>query len=94
LVAFWGWGILGQVLVTLGVTFLMQLIGYFVFKDVGLVRIIQPYGILFLSGYLAFISVAIWRSANNYEGLKIWGILSKLLIIIRWLGILWGNFII
>jgi len=38
--------------------------------------------------YVAFINVAIWRSANKYKGPKRWAILAKVMVLVSWAALI------
>ncbi len=42
------------------------------------------------SVYFILISVAIWRSANKYQGKKVWSVLAKIFAVLAILGSIFG----
>ncbi len=77
--AFWLWGVVGTVVLSLGSQFLLKqlIVGGFVS------------GLLFFSvlliaiglGYLALVGVGIWRSGSGYVGLRVWPYASRGVVI-------------
>jgi len=66
-ISFWLFGFLGSAL--------MGFVGMLLTQDAGLMRVVAlPWHI--------FIVIGIWRSSNNYKGLKIFSILAKIMMVI------------
>jgi hypothetical protein len=86
IISFWLIGFLGTALVALTIFFIIFII--FSSTNHTLVRFLA------LPWYI-FITIGIWKSSDNYKGLKIWAILAKIFIIIwnlnNLLGIVMGN---
>tara|TARA_B100001248_G_scaffold259822_1_gene246651 strand:- start:2029 stop:2328 length:300 start_codon:yes stop_codon:yes gene_type:complete len=65
--SFWVFGFIG--LIILGI------IAALIYPNMTFVRLI-------IYPYLIYVSIGIWRSANNYKGLKIFSILAKILLVL------------
>ncbi len=78
--AYWIYGVLVQLIIFGIPEFIMQANDYEP-KSLTAFAVLAVYGFVFTPVYKVFIFVAIWRSANNYEGRKIWSILAKIAIV-------------
>ncbi len=65
--SFWVFGLIGIALLGLMVTLILP-------KMIFVRLITYP--------YLIYASIGIWRSSNNYKGLKVFSILAKIMIVI------------
>ena len=92
-ITFWVYGILIGNVLPRAIRIMIELNSLAVFTNIG-ARIIQGVSFLFLA-YSIFMLVAIWRSANKYQGPALWAALARIavslsiLMIIAniWLGI-------
>jgi hypothetical protein len=75
---YWVWGVAVNVLLTL----VLMLTGT-------AVPVIALLALIFAASYLPFIAVAIWRSADRYQGPAIWPVLARTVVIIRIVRFLW-----
>lgn len=65
--SFWVFGFLGSAI--------MGFIGIVLTQDLGMMRVVAlPWHI--------FIVIGIWRSSNNYKGLKVFSILAKVMLVV------------
>ena len=69
---YWVWGVaLGLLL------FLLFRLTYGTLLVIGLLLLLLTFG------HVVLISVAIWRSAGRYTGPKIWGVLARVVVVLR-----------
>lgn len=75
--AFWGWAVLGGLLVNLATTFGFYLL---VMRDELIPALLVGYGLSLPYNFLVFVGV--WRSANAYQGEKMWADLAKIITLV------------
>tara|TARA_X000000368_G_C22388063_1_gene431991 strand:- start:188 stop:472 length:285 start_codon:yes stop_codon:yes gene_type:complete len=66
-ISFWVFGFIGSAI--------MGFIGMVITQDMGMMRVVAlPWHI--------FMVIGVWRSSNNYKGLKIFSILAKIMLVV------------
>lgn len=75
--AFWGWAVLGGLLVNVVTSFLFLA---FFMQNRTLLALLIGYGVSI--PYNVFATVGVWRSANRFEGDRNWADLAKAVTVI------------
>ncbi|WP_319583352.1 hypothetical protein [uncultured Pseudodesulfovibrio sp.] len=74
---FWGWGFAVNIVLK-GISLLLLAVAG---QRSGFELVLLAF-LLFMIAYQVFISVAIWRSANRYEGNRAWRFLAKAVVVL------------
>lgn len=75
--AFWGWAVLGGLLVNLSTTFGFYLL---IIEDLLIPALLAGYGLSLPYNFV--VMVGVWRSANVYRGDKRWADLAKIVTLV------------
>jgi len=75
--AFWGWAVLGGLLVNLGTSLGFYLL---LIEDLLIPALLVGYGLSL--PYNLIVVVGVWRSANAYDGDKTWADLAKIVTLV------------